>query len=116
MHLWLSLLLLLAAMALLATHLRWSSPIRRKQILMVAMLLMAGSSLTLTIASFLEAEDRRASALERLHGPATPPTVAAWAERDLLTEPSPVLLLNAILGGVVLGAGAMGLLRSRPRG
>ena len=108
---WLSVLLSVAALALFASPLRW--PRFRKQLFVSAILLLGASNLTQTVHAFLQAQDRRASALERLRNPDMPPVVVAWAEKDLLGQPSPGLLLNAVLGGVVLGAGAMALLGSR---
>lgn len=110
---WFSLLLLIAAMAVFVTHLRWPQPDRRRQLLIMAMLLMGASSLTQTFVMFMRAEDNRATALERVQTPGIPTVVRTWAERDLLTQPSLGLLVNAVLGGALIGAGGMALLRSR---
>jgi hypothetical protein len=108
----LSVLLAIAAMAVMAIHIRRPRPDKRGQLFLVAMLLLAGSNLTQTFSAFVRAEDQRATAVERLRTPGLPAVVETGAERDLLTQPSLGVLVNAVLGGMLLGAVGTALARS----
>jgi peptidoglycan/LPS O-acetylase OafA/YrhL len=108
----LSLLLGIVVLVILAVWVRGPEARRRRSLFLLAMLLVGASNLVSTFDGFLSAEDRRATALERLRTPGIPLVVETSAEREVLNEPGLGLLVNAVLGGMLVGAAGTLLARS----